>query len=124
VFSYPEIAGVGLTQEEANQKFGDDALLIGFARYQDTAKGIAMGLKDYFVKVIVKKESLEILGAHIIGPQASVLIQEFAAVLSSKEPTVAIISNSMHIHPALTEVVQQACGNLMTPEEYHAVING
>jgi mycothione reductase len=122
VFTDPEIAGVGLTEEEARQKSGAGAILIGFARYEDTAKGIAMGLNGYFVKVIVKKGSSNILGAHIIGPSASVLIQEFVAVLSSPEPTVASITGTMHIHPALTEVVQHACGNLMTPEEYHTLI--
>ena len=81
-----------------------------------------MGLKDYFVKVIVEKETMNILGAHIIGPHASVLIQEFVAVLSSSDPTINAITGTMHIHPALTEVIQQACGNLMTPEEYRHVI--
>ena len=122
VFSYPEIASVGLLEEEAKQKSGADAILIGFARFEDTAKGIAMGVKDYFVKVIVERESLNLLGAHIIGPQASVLIQEFVAVLSSQDPTITSITGTMHIHPALTEVIQQACGNLMTPEEYHTLI--
>jgi len=122
VFSYPEIACVGLLEEEAKQKSGADAILIGFARYEDTAKGIAMGLKDYFVKVIVEKETMTILGAHIIGPHASVLIQEFVAVLSSPDPTINAITGTMHIHPALTEVIQQACGNLMKPEEYRHVI--
>jgi len=122
VFSYPEIACVGLLEEEAKQKSGADAILIGFARYEDTAKGIAMGLKDNFVKVIVEKETMTILGAHIIGPHASVLIQEFVAVLSSPDPTINAITGTMHIHPALTEVIQQACGNLMTPEEYRHVI--
>jgi len=122
VFTYPEIASVGLLEEEAQQKSGADAILIGFARYEDTAKGIAMGLKDYFVKVIVEKETMNILGAHIIGPHASVLIQEFVAVLSSPDPTINVITGTMHIHPALTEVIQQACGNLMTPEEYRHVI--
>ncbi|PKL69903.1 MAG: dihydrolipoyl dehydrogenase [Methanomicrobiales archaeon HGW-Methanomicrobiales-1] len=122
VFSDPEIASVGLLEEEAKQKFGAENLLIGFARYEDTAKGVAMGVKDYFVKVIVEEKTMNLLGVHIIGPYASVLIQEFVTVLSSAEPTVTTITGTMHIHPALTEVVQQACGNLMTPEEYHRLI--
>ncbi|MCK9592210.1 MAG: dihydrolipoyl dehydrogenase [Methanoregula sp.] len=122
VFSYPEIASVGLLEEEAKQKSGADAILIGYARYEDTAKGIALGLKDYFVKAIVEKGTMNLLGAHIIGPHASVLIQEFVAVLSFPDPTVSSITSTMHIHPALTEVVQQACGNLMTQEEYHNMI--
>jgi dihydrolipoamide dehydrogenase len=83
-----------------------------------------MGLKDYFVKVIVERRTMNLLGAHIIGPQASVLIQEFVTVLSIPEPAISSITCTMHIHPALTEVVQLACGNLMTPEEYHDLISG
>jgi dihydrolipoamide dehydrogenase len=124
VFSSPEIASVGLSEAAAQQKPGASPILIGFARYEDTAKGIAMGVKDYFVKVIVEEKTMNLLGAHIIGPDASVLIQEFVTVLSSAEPTVTAITNTMHIHPALTEVVQQACTNLMTPEEYHRLIAG
>lgn len=122
VFSDPEIASVGLLEEEAIQKSGAEKILIGYQRYEDTAKGIAMGVKDYFVKVIVEKETMTLLGAHIIGPQASVLIQEFIAVLSSPEPTIYSITGAMHIHPALTEVVQRACSDLMTLEEYHNLI--
>jgi dihydrolipoamide dehydrogenase len=124
IFTDPEIAGVGLLEEGALQKSGPDNILIGFARYEDTAKGVAMGLKDYFVKVIVERRTMNLLGAHIIGPQASVLIQEFVTVLSIPEPAISSITGTMHIHPALTEVVQHACGNLMTPEEYHNLISG
>jgi mycothione reductase len=122
IFTDPEIASVGLNEEEAKQKSGADSILIGFSRYEDTAKGIAMGVKDYFVKVIIEKETMTLLGAHIIGPQASVLIQEFIAVLSSPEPTINSITGTMHIHPALSEVAQRACSDLMTPEEYHHLI--
>jgi mycothione reductase len=123
VFSDPEIASVGLLEEEAIQKYGADNILIGFSRYEDTAKGIAMGLKDYFVKVIIQKSKMNILGAHIIGPHASVLIQEFITILSSPEPVLGAVTGTMHIHPALSEVVLWACGNLMTTEEYHRTIS-
>ena len=104
VFSDPEIASVGLLEDEAIQKYGADNILIGFTRYDDTAKGIAMGLKDYFVKVIIEKSRMNILGAHIIGPQASVLIQEFITILSSPEPALGAVTGTMHIHPALSEL--------------------
>jgi mycothione reductase len=124
VFSDPEIASVGLREEEARQQFGADKILIGYARFEDTAKGVAMGLKDYFVKVIVHEETMNIVGAHIIGPGASVLLQEFVTLLSTQNPSVDSILTALHIHPALTEVVQRACGNLMKPEDYHQLIGG
>jgi dihydrolipoamide dehydrogenase len=122
VFTYPEIASVGLKEKEAIEKYGKDKVLIGIQRYQDTAKGEAMGVKDYFVKVIVEKETMKILGAHIIGPYASVLIQEIINLMYTSEQSAEPIIHGMHIHPALSEVVQKAFGSLAPPEVYHHVL--
>jgi len=123
VFAYPEIAAVGLGEREALAKYGENNILIGIARYQDTAKGTAMGIKDHFVKVIVKADDLEIMGAHIIGPYASVLIQEIVDIMYTQhERTVKPILSAMHIHPSLSEVVQRSVSSLMPPQQYHHVI--
>ena len=122
VFSYPEVASVGLREREAIEKYGKDKVLIGIQRYQDTAKGEAMGVKNYFVKVIVEKGTMRILGAHIIGPQASVLIQEIINLMYTPKQSAEPIIYGMHIHPALSEVVERAFGSLMPPEQYHHVI--
>jgi dihydrolipoamide dehydrogenase len=119
VFSDPEIASVGLREKEAIEKFGEENILIGLERYEDTAKGEAMAVKNYFVKVIVEKDSLRIIGAHIIGPQASVLIQEIINLMYTPEQSARPLLDAMHIHPALSEVVQRAFQALMTPEQYH-----
>src|SRR5438093_241853 len=68
VFTDPEVASVGLKEAEAVKQFGTANILIGFYQYQDTAKGEAMDLKDYFVKVLVERQGHAILGAHIVGP--------------------------------------------------------
>jgi mycothione reductase len=119
VFTYPEIASVGLGEREAVEKFGSDKILIGFYKYQDTAKGEAMNVKDYFVKVIVDRETQKVLGAHIIGPEASILIHEIIAVMNTPEQTFEPISNMMHIHPALSEVVDRAFQTLYPVEHFH-----
>jgi len=119
VFSDPEIASVGLREKEAIEKFGEESILIGFERYEDTAKGEAMAVKNYFVKVIVEKDSLRIIGAHIVGPQASVLIQEIINLMYTTEQSARPLLDAMHIHPALSEVVQRAFQALMTPQQYH-----
>jgi dihydrolipoamide dehydrogenase len=119
VFSDPEIASVGLSEREAVEKFGEGNILIGFERYEDTAKGEAMAVKNYFVKVIVEKDSLRIIGAHIIGPQASVLIQEIINLMYTPEQSARPLLEAMHIHPSLSEVVQRAFQALMPPEQYH-----
>jgi dihydrolipoamide dehydrogenase len=122
VFTYPEIGSVGFGEKEAVQKYGKDNVLIGMYRYEDTAKGEAMGAKDYFVKVIVEKETMKILGAHIIGPHASVLIQEIINLMYTPEQNADPIIVGMHIHPALNEVVERAFRSLMSPEHYHHLI--
>jgi mycothione reductase len=119
IFTYPEIASVGLGEKEAMERYGEERILIGFKRFEDTAKGEAMNLKDYFVKVLVEREKMRILGAHIIGPSASILIQEIVSLMYTPEQSAAPITRGMHIHPALTEVVERAFGSLMPPEHYH-----
>jgi len=119
VFTYPEIASVGLKEKEAIEKYGEDNVLIGIHRYQDIAKGEAMGVKDYFVKVIVEKDTSKILGAHIIGPYASILVQEIINLMYTSERSAEPIRDGMHIHPALNEVVERAFNSLMPPENYH-----
>jgi mycothione reductase len=119
VFTYPEIASVGLAEKEAIDSHGKENILIGFYRYENTAKGEAMNAKDYFVKVIVDGSNSKILGAHIIGPWASILIQEIVNVMYTDAGSVDIVDRAIHIHPAMTEVVQRAFGSLMPVEHYH-----
>ncbi len=123
VFTDPEVASVGLREAEALERHGADNVLIGLHRYQDTAKGEAMGVTDAFVKVLVEKGSMRILGAHIIGPQASVLIQEIITAMYTPEQSAAPILRGMHIHPALSEVVERAFTTLMPPAQYHHLLD-
>ena len=114
VFSHPQIASVGLKEEEAKQQ--NHKILVGKALYKDTAMGAAMGFPEGFVKVIVEEKTGKILGGHIIGPEASILIQEITNAMASETGTFAPIAQGMHIHPALSEVVQNAFGNLHSHE--------
>lgn len=124
VFTYPEVAAVGMSENDAVEKIGREKVLIGFYKYENTAKGEAMNVKDYFVKVIVDSSNSEILGAHIIGPHASVLIQEIINVMYAPTRSVQIIEEAIHIHPALSEVVQRAFGAMMLVEHYHDHVLG
>jgi len=122
VFTYPEIGSVGLREKEAIEKYGKDKVLIGIYKYENTAKGEAMGIKDYFVKVIVERDTMRILGAHVIGPYASVLIQEIINLMYTPAQSAEPIIEGMHIHPALNEVVERAFRSLMSPDQYHHFI--
>ncbi len=119
VFTHPEVAAVGLGEAEAIARRGEDGILIGFERYEDTAKGYAIGAKGYFAKVIVERKTGRILGAHIVGPHASVLIQEIVDVMNTPTQSMQPIVDAMHIHPALSEVVDRAFGSMMEPAHYH-----
>jgi dihydrolipoamide dehydrogenase len=121
VFSYPEIASVGMGEKVAIEKYGQDNVLIGFEKFEDTAKGQAMDVTDYFVKVIFEKDG-RILGAHIIGPYASILIQEIVNLMYTEAENSDPIIQGMHIHPSLSEVVQNAFYLVMPPEHYHHML--
>jgi mycothione reductase len=117
VFSEPQVASVGLREAEAKEQ--GLKILVGVALYRDTAMGAAMGMPDGFVKVIVERDTGKILGAHIIGPEASILIQEIINAMNTENRSYALIMQAMHIHPALAEVVQNAFGNLQPVEHTH-----
>jgi len=115
VFSYPEIASVGLTEQEAVKLMGKQEVLVGKAMYSDVARGEAMMETGGFTKAVVHRKSGKVLGYHIIGPQASILIQEVVNVMAA-ESNLWAVAKGMHIHPALSEVVLKAFGKLAAPE--------
>jgi dihydrolipoamide dehydrogenase len=123
VFTYPEAAGVGMKENEAIQKIGKENVLIGFYKYEDTAKGEAMSAKNYFVKVIMEKEGERIVGAHVAGPYASILIQELVNAMYDGNQGPENLRKSMYIHPALNEVVQRALYSIYGVDEYHHMLS-
>jgi dihydrolipoamide dehydrogenase len=108
VFTYPEIAAVGMTEEEAKK---NNKILVGSARYSDVAKGGAMMEHDGFTKAIVDKETGKILGFHIIGPYAPMLIQEVINAMALGGD-ISLLAHGLHIHPALPELILRTLGNL------------
>ncbi len=115
VFTYPEIASVGLTEQEAVKLMGKQEVLVGKAMYTDVARGEAMRETEGFTKAVVHGKSGKILGYHIIGPQASILIQEVVNVMAG-DSNLWAVAKGMHIHPALSEVVLKAFAKLSEPK--------
>jgi dihydrolipoamide dehydrogenase len=111
VFTYPEIASVGLREEEAVAQYGPGSVLVGRADYSDVAMGDAMLEGAGFAKSIVNRKTGNILGFHIIGPYASILVQEVINAMASGGD-IRMLALGMHIHPALPEVIQAAFSNL------------
>jgi dihydrolipoamide dehydrogenase len=110
VFASPEVAGVGAAEEDL-QSAGRNYATNTY-EYGDTARGDAMKT-DGLVKVLIDPGG-EILGCHIIGPEASTLIQEVVVAMKSGSGTVRDIREAVHIHPALPEVVDRAFGGKFT----------
>jgi dihydrolipoamide dehydrogenase len=108
VFAYPQVASVGLREEDARKSFD---ILVGRAKYSEVAKGEAMRDDESFAKIIIEKKSGRLLGFHIIGPYAPILIQEVINAMASTGTVMPLI-NGMHIHPALSEVIQTTLQNL------------
>jgi mycothione reductase len=109
IFSSPQVASVGLTERQASEQ--GLHYVASTYRYYDTAYGSSIEDRDGFVKVVAQRETGEILGCHIIGSEASILIQEVANAIRMRLTTDAIIQ-SIYVHPALPEVVQGAFGAL------------
>ena len=109
IFASPQVAGVGLTEEQAREQGQNYAAAI--YDYYNTAYGSSIEDRDGFVKVLANPHSGEILGCHIIGSEASILIQEAVNAMRYRMPVDAI-TQSIYVHPALPEVVQRAFGSL------------
>lgn len=137
IFTYPQIGHVGMTEAEAIEKGHE--IYVAIKHYSSVAKGFAMGYNkndddDGFVKLVVDK-SYRILGAHVVGPHAAVLVQPFVYLMNSgftcilpemaEEPNIPKFSRacpeggsfipiykSMVIHPSLNEVAGWAIGSL------------
>ncbi len=111
VFASPEVAGVGASEGELREDGREYATRT--SRYEDTARGSAMKVEG-FVKALVDPEDEEILGCHIIGPEASNLVEEVVVAMRAGSGTVRDIREAVHIHPALSEVVQRAFAGSFT----------
>ena len=101
----PQIGSVGLTEAAARE--AGYAVKTGKFSFRGNSKASILGRQDGFVKVVADEETEEILGVHIIGPQATEMISE-AVVAMTSEATVESITRTIHSHPTLSEAVQEA----------------
>ena len=118
VFTSPEAASVGLTEDECKEKEIPVKSLKSF--FRANGKAVTMGETDGFCKIVVAAEPKEgadspyepgrILGCHMYGPHSSDIIQEVCALISRKA-TLAEFKDIIHTHPTLTEVLQNAAHN-------------
>ena len=105
VFTTPECAMVGLTEEQCKER--QLPFKSAKALFRANGKALAMNESEGLVKMIVNTETRMILGCHICGPHAADLIQEVALAMARALPVDAI-ADTIHGHPTLGEAVQQA----------------
>lgn len=105
VFSTPEVASVGLTEEEARKE--NDNIKVSKFPFMANGKALGMGEIEGMVKIIADGDTLELLGVHILGAHASDLIAEGTLALSM-EATAFEIVNTIHAHPTLAETIAEA----------------
>ncbi len=111
VYTAPEVASVGMTEQEARAMY-KDKLNLGRFPYAASGKAMTMGERNGFVKIITESKYNEILGVHIIGPNATELIAE-AALAMKLECTAEELTNTIHAHPTLSETVMEAAFDLL-----------
>lgn len=108
-FTHPEIAFVGLTEEQALERAEKEGFEVGksIGHFRANSKALAEGEGDGIAKVLFNKETEKILGVHIIGLHAADLIQECANACAAGS-TVRDLSYMVHTHPTLSEVLDSA----------------
>jgi mycothione reductase len=106
VFSHPQVASVGLTEAQAEK--ARRRYVAVRQDYASVAYGWAMEDQGHFVKLIADPRTKKLLGAHILGPQASTLIQPLIQAMTFDLDVPTMARGQYWIHPALTEVVENA----------------
>ncbi len=107
-YCHPQVASVGLTEKKAREEGRE--IKIGKFPFMASGKAFAAGERDGFVKLIFDSKYGELLGAHIIGPEATELIAE-VTLAKSLEATYETIVKTIHAHPTLAESIMEAAAN-------------
>ena len=105
VYTTPELASVGMTEEEARNAHDD--IMVGRFPFSASGRALSAGQTEGFVKVIARAKHHELLGVHIVGPSATELIAE-ATLALELECTAEELMDTIHAHPTLSESLMEA----------------
>jgi dihydrolipoamide dehydrogenase len=111
IYTEPEVASVGLTEQEAREIYKGQ-IKIGKFPFVASGKALTLGARQGFVKIISDTRWNEILGVHIIGPNATELIAE-AVMAIRLECTAEELADTIHAHPTLSETLMEAAFDLL-----------
>ena len=107
-YCQPQVASIGLTEEQAKEK--GYRVKVGRFPYSASGKARAIGARDGLVKLVFDQKYGELLGAHIVGAEATELIAELG-MAKALESTSAELFKTMHAHPTLSEMIMEAAGD-------------
>jgi len=119
IFSCPQVAAVGKTEEQLQDEGVD--YVVGINLYEKSAMGMALLSKYGFCKILIDRTSRKILGAHIVGDEASNMIHMLIALMY-KDGTLDDLLNMIYIHPALPEIVRNAARKAKAALESSALV--
>lgn len=106
-YCHPQVASVGLTEQAAKEK--NTAYKVGKFPFQASGKALAVGDSEGFVKLLFGEKYGEVIGAHIIGPEATEMIAELGLAITL-EATKDDLEVTIHAHPTLAEAIHEAAG--------------
>lgn len=109
IYTFPEIASVGLTEEQAKQNYD---IKVGRFNFGANGRALASNENEGMVKVIMDAKYHEILGVHVVGPAAAEMINE-ASTLIQTEMTIDDVMDIIHGHPTYSEVMYEACADCL-----------
>ena len=118
VFTHPQVAGVGSSEDELKAQKID--YVVGFNPYKNSAMGMALLSDHGFCKILIDRKTRRILGGHIIGPEASDMIHMIIAYMNMNG-TLDDMLRTIYIHPALPEIVRNAARKAKTALDKNVV---
>ena len=102
VFSDPELATVGLSEEQATERHGEEGVVVHRARFRSMARALPGSGPRCLLKLVVEKQTDRVLGCHMVGEHAAEIIQ-MAAIAVGMGATKADFDRTMALHPSVSE---------------------
>ena len=106
-FCNPQVASFGYTEEQAKEKWPDREIKVASFPFSANGKAVGLAETEGFAKIVADAEFGELLGGHLVGPNASELLNELV-LAQNWDLTTEEISRTVHIHPTLSEAVKEA----------------
>lgn len=113
VYTIPEAASVGLSEEQAIETLGKEQISVGRFPFSANGRATASGERIGFIKVVTERETWRLLGTQIFGEMATELIAEPTALMASGVTALQVTEHIIHGHPTYSEAFMEACANAL-----------